>query len=157
MRTRRRPFLDVNRWTEYDRITGIASGVLLISLFLPWFQVTVLGITLTASGLQSHGFMYITLIICAAILGYLALCASPMRYVLPGRTHEWVLLLAGAANLVLVVIAFIATPGATGSGAVLNSGWGPLMGYGYGSFIGGIAALVAVIPLGRAMHNATAR
>ena len=145
-----RPFMDASRWTERDRITGVASAVLLISLFLPWFGVTFLGITVTADGLASHGYLRLVLVLCLAILGYLALRISPIRSVLLGsRTHDRILLTATALNLALVTIAFIATPG--------SGEWGPLVSHQYGSFVGGIAALAAVVPLGTAVFNVTKR
>jgi hypothetical protein len=140
--------MDASRWTEGDRITGIASAVLLVSLFLPWYGVSFFGITVTADGLESHGFLRIVLFSCLAILGYLALRISPARSVLPPpRAHERMLLVATAVNLALVVIAFIARPGDAG----------PLISHEYGSFVGGIAALAAVAPLGAAVFNVTSR
>jgi hypothetical protein len=142
--------MDASRWTERDRITGVASAVLLISLFLPWFGVTFLGITVTADGLASHGYLHLVLVLCLAILGYLALRISPIRSVLPGsRTHDRILLTATGLNLALVTTAFIATPG--------SGEWGPLVSHQYGSFVGGIAALAAVVPLGTAVFNVTTR
>lgn len=142
--------MDASRWTERDRISGIASAVLFISLFLPWFGVSILGMTVTADGLTSHGYLRIVLILCLAILGYLVLRISPIRSMLPApRTHERILLVAMAANLVLVIFGFIATPG--------GAEWGPLVSRQYGSFVGGIAALAAVVPLGAAVFNVTAR
>ena len=149
-RGRRKPFFEVSRWSERDRIAGISSVVLLISLFLPWFGVTLLGFTVTADGLESHPFLRIVLILCLAILGYLVLRISPLRSVLPPpRAHEGIMLTATAANLALVVIGFIAAPG--------GGQWGPLMSHQYGSFVGGIAALAAVVPLGAAVFNVTER
>jgi hypothetical protein len=145
-RTRRRPFIDASRWTERDRIAGIASAVLLISLFLPWFGVSFLGLTAAADGLESHGYLRIVLIVCLAILGYLTLRISPVRSVLPGpRTHERVLLTATAINLALVIIGFIATPG------------GAFVSRQYGAFVGGVAALAAVVPLGAAVFSITSQ
>src|SRR5262245_27277442 len=96
---RRQPFMDADRWTERDRIAGIASAVLIISLFLPWFGVTFLGINVTEDGLESHGYLHIVLILCLAILGYLLLRISPVRSVLPApRTHERIMLVATAVN-----------------------------------------------------------
>lgn len=142
--------MDVSRWTESDRVTGIASAVLLISLFLPWFGVSFLGMTVTADGLESHGYFHIVLILCLAILGYLIMRISPARSVLPAsRAHERILLVATAVNFALVIIGFIAKPG--------NAEWGPLVSRQYGSFLGGIAALAAVVPLGAAVFNVTAR
>lgn len=148
--TRRKPFFDVSRWSERDRIAGIASAVLLISLFLPWFGVTLLGIAVTADGLESHGYLRIVLFTCLAILGYLVLRISPIRSALPSpRTHERLMLVATAVNLALVTMGFIATPG--------SAEWGPLVSRQYGSFVGGVAALAAVVPLGAAIFNVTAR
>jgi hypothetical protein len=142
--------MDASRWTERDRITGIASAALLISLFLPWFGVSFLGMTATANGLESHGYLRIVLILCLMILGYLFLRISPIRSVLPAsRTHDRILLTATAVNLALVIIAFIAPP--------WSAEWGPLVSRHYGSFAGGIAALAAVVPLGTAVFNVTSR
>lgn len=138
--------LDANLWTENDRITGIASAILLISLFLPWFGITLLGTSVTEDGLTSHGYLSIVMIICLAILGYLVLRISPMRPVLPpARIHERLLLAATAVNVVLVVAGFIATPG--------GAEWAPLLSRQFGSFVGGIAALAAVVPLVKSVFN----
>jgi hypothetical protein len=142
--------MNASHWTERDRIAGIASAVLLISLFLPWFGVTFLGISVTADGLESHGYLRIVLILCLAILGYMVLRITPIRSVLPApRAHERILLAATAVNFALVVIGFVATPG--------GDEWGPLISRQYGSFVGGIAALAAVVPLGAAVFNVTSR
>lgn len=144
--TRRQPLMDISRWTEGDRVTGIASAVLLISLFLPWFGVSFLGMTVAANGLTSHGYLRIVLILCLAILGYLALRISPVRSALPApRGHERIMLVATAVNLALVIIGFISTPG------------GPWVSHEYGSFVAGIAALAAVAPLGTAVFNVMRR
>ena len=146
VRTRRQPFIDVNRWTERDRIAGIASAALLISLFLPWFGVSFLGVTVTADGLESHGYLRIVLFVCLAILGYLTLRISPLRSVLPApRAHERILLTATSVNLALVIIGFVATPG------------GLMLSRQYGAFVGGVAALAAVVPLGAAVFSVTSQ
>lgn len=146
VRTTGKPLIDASCWTERDRIAGIASAVLLISLFLPWFGVSIFGMSVTANGLQSHGYLRIVLILCLVILGYLTLRISPMRSVLPApHAHERILLAATAVNLALVILAFIATPG------------GYFVGREYGAFVGGAAALVAVFPLGAAIFGSTSQ
>jgi hypothetical protein len=146
MRTRRQPFIDANRLTERDRIAGIASAVLLISLFLPWFGVSFLGMAVTADGLESHGYLRIVLFLCLAILGYLILRISPVRAVLPApRAHERIMLTATGVNLALVIIGVIVIPG------------GFMVGREYGAFVGGIAALAAVVPLGAAVFDITSQ
>jgi hypothetical protein len=136
-----RPFIDTSRWTEKDRITGIASAVLLISLFLPWFGVSALGVTISDDGLASHGYLGIVLVLCLAILGYLALYASQIWTAPQPRAHDQIMLMATAVNLLLVFIGFIATPN------------GYLTSHEYGSFVGGAAALAAVAPISTTIFN----
>jgi hypothetical protein len=138
--------LDARRWTQNDRIVAGASAIVMVSLFLPWFGISFLGANVAVDALISHNYFYIVLIICIAILGYLVLRMSPLRAALPGpRIHDRLLLAATAANFVIVLIGFISTPGGTLGGAFLNRE--------YGAFVGGIAALVAVLPLAATLFN----
>jgi hypothetical protein len=127
---------DANRWNLADRITGVATFLLLISLFLSWFGVSVIGITITASGLSAHGYLYIVLIICILILAYLVLRAGwdelPFAANVP---HITVMMAATIVNLVLVFIAFLVKPG------------GSAVGWEYGAFLALIFAIVAAAPL----------
>jgi hypothetical protein len=143
--TTQQPFIDTSRLTEKDRITGIASAVLLISLFLPWFGASALGVTISDDGLASHGYLGIVLVLCLAILGYLVLHASPVRATLEPRAHDRIMLAATAVNLLLVLIGFIATPNEY------------LTSHEYGSFVGGVAALAAVAPIGTTVFNVFTR
>jgi hypothetical protein len=150
VRIHRQPFIDISRWTERDQIAGIASAALLISLYLPWFRVDMLIMSGTLDGLQSHGYLRIVQILCFTILGYLILRISPIRSVLPSpRAHERLMLAVTTVNLALVIVGFISTPG--------SAGWGPFISQQYGSFMGGIAALAAVVPLGAAVFKVTDR
>jgi hypothetical protein len=102
--------------------------------------------SVTADGLESHGYLRIVLILCLAILGYLTLRISPARSVLPApRAHERTMLATTAINLALVTIGFIATPG------------GFPVSHQYGAFVGGVAALAAVVPLGAAVFSITSQ
>ncbi|HEV2375118.1 MAG TPA: hypothetical protein VGS19_23540 [Streptosporangiaceae bacterium] len=126
--------LDPSRWTNSDRVAGIGSLVLLVSLFLPWYGVSVLGFSAEADGLTAHGYLYIVLILCLAIIAYLSLWAGfeelPVHLPL---THEQRLLAASGLNTALVLLAFLVKPG--------------LMGWRFGAFAGVAAAVVAVAPL----------
>jgi len=126
---------DAARWSLADRIAGIASIVLFISLFLSWFGITVIGITVTASGLSAHGYLYIVMILCILIVAYLVLHAGwdelPISANVP---HLTVMMAATIVNLVLVFIGFIFKPGGSG------------VGWEFGAFIGLIAAIVAAAP-----------
>ena len=126
--------LDASRWTSGDRITGIGTMLLLVSLFLPWYGVSFLGISAEVDGLTGHGYLYIVLIVCVAIIGYLGLSAGFEE--LPARlplSHQQRLLAASGLNAALVLLAFLVRPGA--------SGWR------FGAFAGIVAALAAVAPL----------
>lgn len=146
----------MNRLTQSDRITAVASLVLLISLFLPWFRASantgILGVSASAtgSGVTAHGYLYIVLILCLAILGLVLLRAAfaTAPFVLPGG-HELLLLAATSINLLLVLIAFIFKPGGYASVAyVIRVGWS------WGAFVALVAAVVAVAPLALPMIQA---
>jgi hypothetical protein len=124
---------DMKRWSQVERITSIASLVLFISLFLPWYTFG----PFSADGL-SRGWMYIVFILSLAILIHFVLKAgmSTLPYKLP-LPEAQLLLFATGINAVLVVIAFLLKPGGIGFNGV---GWG------FGAFIGLIAALVAAFP-----------
>jgi phosphoglycerol transferase MdoB-like AlkP superfamily enzyme len=129
---------DAARWTMADRIAGIATIVLFISLFLPWFTYTAgfLGasVSFSVNGLW-HGWMYLTLILSILIVAYLVLRAGwdslPISQDVP---HLTVMMVATIVNLVLVFIAFIDKPGGSG------------VGWEFGAFVALIAAIVAAAP-----------
>ncbi len=125
---------DAARWTLADRIAGIATLVLFISLFLPWFTVSLGFASGSVNGLW-HGWMYLTLILSIVIIAYLVLLAGwdklPISQDVP---HLTVMMIATIVNAVLVVIAFIDKPGGSG------------VGWGFGAILGLIAALVAAAP-----------
>jgi len=126
---------DAARWSLADRIAGIASIVLFISLFLSWFGVSVIGITVTASGLSAHGYLYIVLILCIHIVAYLVLRAGWDKLPISANVpHLTVMLVATLVNLVLVFIGFIFKPGGSG------------VGWEFGAFVALIAAIVAAAP-----------
>ncbi len=126
---------DAARWSMADRISGVATIVLFISLFLSWFGVTVIGVTVTASGVSAHGWLYIVMIICILEIAYLVLRAGwdelPISASIP---HLLAMMVATIVNLVLVFIAFIDKPGGSG------------VGWEFGAFLALIAAAVAAAP-----------
>ena len=126
---------DLAKLNLADMIAGVASIVLLISLFLSWFGITVIGIHLTASGTSAHGFLWLVFIICLAIVAYLFCIAGwgnlPFA---PQVPHVTVMIVATVVNLVLVFIGFIDKPGGSG------------VGWEFGAFLALIAAVVAAAP-----------
>jgi hypothetical protein len=126
---------DVARWSLADRIAGVATVVLFVSLFLAWFGVSVIGITVTASGVSAHGYLYLVMVICILIVAYLVLRAG--WDVLPGGVdlpHLPTMLVATVVNLVIVFIAFVSKPGGSG------------VGWEFGAFVALIAAIAAAAP-----------
>jgi hypothetical protein len=125
----------MKRWSQAERTTAIGTLVLFISLFLPWYTYG----PLSLDGLW-HGWMYLVFLVSLAILVYLVSRAgfSEMPFKMP-ITGVQLLLFGTVINLVLVVLAFIDKPGGITYGGI---GWG------WGAFVGLIAAVVAAVPLG---------
>ena len=126
---------DAARWSLADRIAGVATVVLFISLFLSWFGISVIGITVTASGVSAHGYLYIVMILSILIIAYLVLRAGWDE--LPGGInlpHLTTMMAATLVNLVIVFLAFIFKPGGSG------------VGWEFGAFLALIAAIVAAAP-----------
>jgi hypothetical protein len=129
---------DAARWSLADRIAGIATIVLFISLFLSWFSYN-LGIGIYHwSGLSAHWYLYFVLILSIVTVAYLVARAGwdqlPVEANLP---HLTVMLTVTVINAVLVVIGFVFKPGGFGISGV---GWN------FGAFLGLIAALAAAAP-----------
>jgi hypothetical protein len=124
---------------QTDRLVGGGTLILFISLFLPWFSVH-LGIlgTYTADGLTAHGYLYITLILAIAIIGFLVAEVLGL-WKLPATsplTRDQILLVATGINFILVLLGFLLKPGGSG------------VGWSWGAFVALVAAVVAAFPLG---------
>jgi hypothetical protein len=127
---------NASRWSTADRITGIASLVLLISLFLPWFSASGFGFSVSVSGLSAHGYLYLVLFVSILILAYLGVRAGWDKLPISATVaHAPVMLVASLFNLVIVVLAFLLKPGGSG------------VGWSVGAFLALIAAIVAVAPI----------
>jgi hypothetical protein len=141
---------DAKRWTRDDQIVGGASLLLLISLFLPWYTVSVPSVSVlgrqiggasaSASGTTGHGYLWIVFIIALAVVAYVIIKAGfdTVPFNLPVGPNQLLLGLTGI-NLILVLIAFLLKPGTGVFG--LSVGWG------FGAFVGLICAIAAVVPL----------
>lgn len=127
---------DAARWSTADRITGIATLVLLVSLFLPWFSASLTYISLSESGASAHGYLYIALFVSLFLLVYLLARAGWDRLPIATQVaHAPVMLVASALNAVLVVIGFLFKPG------------GSAVSWSIGAWLALIAAVVAVAPI----------
>lgn len=132
--------LDPARWTPADRVTGAATLVLVVSLFLPWFSVSAGFGNFTASSsadaLAAHGYLYLVLLLALAMLGYLIARASLKDLPELPVTGDQLLAAGAAVNLLLVLIAFAVMPG--GGSALVKVSWS------FGAFIGLAAAIVSI-------------
>jgi hypothetical protein len=114
----------------------VATLVLLISLFLPWFSAGVLGLNFSESGLAAHGYLYLVLLVSIAMLIYLGARAGWEK--LPFRTsiaHSPAMLVASVFNLAIVSISFFLKPGGAG------------IAWSFGAFLAMIASVAAAAPL----------
>ena len=128
---------DMKRWSQVERTSVIATLVLFISLFLPWFTYNYGLGSVSVDGLW-HGWMYVVFLLCLAIIVFYVAKAGlgelPIKLPIP---EERLLLIVTGVNAVLTILAFVLKPGGIGFNGV---GWG------WGSFVGLIAALVAAAP-----------
>jgi hypothetical protein len=136
---------DAGRLSQADKITGVASVILLISLFLPWFSISGAGITISWSGMTAHGYLWLVFLLCLAIVAFLVLEAgfAQLPVKLPAG-REMLLLAASGINLLLVLLAFFVSPGYLSLG----------VGWSFGAFVALIAAIVACAPLAMPMLRA---
>src|SRR6266851_2533410 len=63
---------DINKLNTADRVIAVASLLVFISVFLPWFGA----FGVTVSGMSWHGYLAISLIAAVALIGYLVLRAG---------------------------------------------------------------------------------
>ncbi len=123
---------DARRWTLTDQLTGGATLVLLVSLFLPWFGTDAGFFTVSVDGMW-HSYMVIDLILAVAIAGYLVLRAGfgSLPFGLSASSAGYLLAGAAGLNLLLAVVSFATKPTGTN--------------WQYGAYIGLAAAIVAAI------------
>jgi hypothetical protein len=133
---------NLNRLTRVDKIVAIATLVTFISLWLPWYSVSVGGldgsesISFDATS-WGHGWMWLELLVAIALLVYLVARTGwdTLPFNLP-VAHAPLLIVGTGLQLLLVVLDFAIIPYG-------NEG----MGWGWGAFIGLIAALAAAGPV----------
>lgn len=128
---------DINRWTLADRVVGGSSLIVLIALFLPWFTVSLgpFG-SASASGTDAHGWLWFVFVLSLLLFAYMIVAAGFERFPvnLP-LAHDRLLLSVSGVNLLLVFLGFILKPG------------GSAVGWGFGAFVGLIAAIAAFVPV----------
>src|SRR5580693_6998980 len=75
---------DARRWTSNDKIVGGATLLVVIALFLPWFDVNLAGLSslgdtgtdsVSVSGTTTHGWLWFVFVIGLVVLLYLLVAA----------------------------------------------------------------------------------
>jgi hypothetical protein len=126
--------LDLRRLGRVEQAVGGASLVVLISLFLPWYGVTVLGASYTVSGTSAHWYLVIGLLLALLLIGYLVLQSGwdkpPMDLPI---AHAPLLLIGTGLQLLLVFIGFLDKPAG--------------LSWEIGAYLALIAALAAAAPV----------
>lgn len=135
------PFkFDLNHLAAADKTIGVASIIVFISLFLPWYGA----LGATVSGMSLHGYLTIALLAAVALVGYLVLRAGwdtpPIRLPI---AHAPLLLVGTGLQLLIVFIAFLQADG---------------LGHEVGAYLALLSALVAcgviAVPVVRSVLDA---
>ena len=125
-----------------DIIAGVATIVVFVCLFLPWYTVGVNSpLSVSALGSLAGGWRYLILVVSLLIFVYLfvrTFLARGPRLPLP---HWQLMTSMTVINALLLVLAFLVKP----DFAQLLSDVGVSTSWGYGAFIGIVAGIIAVI------------
>ena len=141
------PFaFDLKRLSRVDQVIGGASLILIITLFLPWFGVSLGGYSASESGFSGHGYLIIPLLTAIVLIAYLIMRAGwdnpPVN--LP-VAHEPLLLVGTGIQFLIVLLAFLFKPAGTD--------------WEFGAYLGLLSALVAcgaiVVPAIQSMQGGT--
>jgi hypothetical protein len=129
---------DLNRATTVDKVVAVATFITMISIWMPWFSWSYVGFSGSVSGTAVHGWLWLEFILALALIAYLVarVAWDTMPISIP-VAHAPLLIVGTAVQLLLILIAFIAFPSAGGA----SISWG------FGAFLGLLAALVAAGPV----------
>ena len=128
--------IDWKKLDSLDRVVAITAAVTVVSMFLPWYGVSVLGFSSSVSGFGSgYGWIGALLIIAAGL--YLVMLRSGSTMPQTSAGPGVIVLGLSAVGALLVVIRWLALP--SGGGGVSGDG------YNYGPRIGIYFTLIAGI------------
>lgn len=131
--------MNVKRLTAADITTGVASLLLLVSLFLPWYAVQAGGASFSLTGVAHHKFLWLAVLLAVVVITYLIVHATVGAQASP-VSKEPVLLGLSVIQLILVIIPFFDVPIAMVSGVTVSPAYGA-----YVALAAAIISLIAVI------------
>jgi hypothetical protein len=116
---------DLGKLSRADAVFGVASFLVFISMFFPWYTVSFDGASGSGSGFNAGSWRWLIVLLAFAGMAYVILKALGMLPKLPLPNWQ-VMGVIGGATVVLTLIAFIAKPGSGGGllGDVVHVGWG---------------------------------
>jgi hypothetical protein len=128
----------LNEVNGQDRVGGLATLVLLVSFWLPWYSLG----PFTADGLDAHGWLSFAVLDSIVMVLYVLIIMFGVGDLAVGRrlSKEQLLALLTGVNLVLVLLGFLLKP--TG------------FSWAWGAFVALAAAVVAFVPFGRPVLQA---
>jgi len=132
---------DLNRATTVDKVVAVATFITMISIWMPWYTVSYLGGHGSGSGTAAHGWLWLEFLLALVLIAYLVarVAWETLPISLP-VAHAPILIVGTSVQLLLILIAFVAMPSTDGIAGV-SVGWG------FGAFLGVLAALVAAGPV----------
>jgi hypothetical protein len=122
----------LNALNHRDRTVGLATLVLLVSFWLPWYSIG----PFSADGLSAHGWLFIAVVDSIVLVLYVLITAFGLGdLAAPGRmSKDQVLALITGVSLALVMLGVLLKP------AAFSWSWG--------AFLALAAAIVAFVPFG---------
>jgi hypothetical protein len=147
------------RWSQYDLAIAVASIVLAVSLFTPWFRAIVhlrnyaatgflIRPTGTQNGVTAHSYLWVVLALAIAQFVVLAARYVPRGrgYTLPG--YRRLLIALSSLSAIAVAVAFVTKPHAWYGHLIFPPFMSVAVGWGYGA---AVAIGAAIISLGFAI------
>jgi hypothetical protein len=131
----------INQLNRRDRVIGVATLVLLVSFWLPWYSVG----QSSGSGIHLHGWLFFAVVNSIVLLLYVVIVAFDVGDLADqGRlSKEQLLALLTGINLALVVLGVLLKPTGTS--------------WSWGAFLALAAAIVAFVPFGVPLLQAQRR
>jgi hypothetical protein len=148
-------WLRPGRWSAGDMIMALAALVLAISVFVPWFNATIMsrGQNLngylinppgTVSGIAVHRFLWVAFGLALLQFGVLAVHYAPFRRAVGLPGYRQVLVVASGLSCIAVLVAFAMKPGTWYGGNDLGGGLYIVVGWSYGAKVAVGATLVSL-------------